>query len=185
MSSCEHFCKNHEHICGGHSVSNLNQTLDELDFERGIWYAAQFGDFEKVQKLIRNGVDVDLRDSAGYTSLHYAARNGHLNICKLLLENKADIDAVTRSGRATALHRACSAGHVKIVKYLVEQKADGKLIDGDGKTVLHRAAEVNNFEICQTITSTYPELRMLKDNKGKLPVDYVTNDLLCRLFDIN
>lgn len=46
----------------------------------------------------------------GYTALHYASRNGHLEICKYLIENGANIDARTRSGQATALHRACAAG---------------------------------------------------------------------------
>lgn len=181
MSNCEHFCKNLRHTCVGHS--NLSQTLDELDFERGIWSAAQFGDLKRVKKLIREGVDTDLRDSAGYTSLHYAARNGHLAVCKFLVQHNADINAITRSGRATALHRACSAGQAEIVKFLLEHKADTALCDDDGKTVLHRVAENGNFENCKTIISAYPKLRLIKDNKGKLPVDYVTNDTLSELFN--
>lgn len=108
---CEHGTK--EHLCAFNatSVSNVFQTLNELDFERGIWYASQTGDVERVIKLINEQrQDVNQIDSAGYTSLHYAARNGHLKICNILVQNGANIDAITRAGRATPLHRACSAG---------------------------------------------------------------------------
>lgn len=83
-----------------------------MEFERGIWYAAQTGDLERVQKLLSDGRCVNAADQAGYTALHYAARNGHLNVCKLLLQQNADINACTRSGKATALQRACTAGNV-------------------------------------------------------------------------
>lgn len=91
-----------------HASSGVSQTLDEMEFERGIWYPAQHGEPEEVEKLIHRGVDI--RDKSGYTALHYAARNGHVNVCTLLLEYGADINATTKCGCATALHRAASAG---------------------------------------------------------------------------
>lgn len=100
-NKCTHTC------C---AVSNVCQTLNELDFERGLWYAAQYGDVDRVVKLISRGFEVDSRDAGGYTALHYAARNGHLEVCRFLLSNGADINAITKAGCATALHRAASAG---------------------------------------------------------------------------
>lgn len=91
------------------SNSTATQSLDELDFERGIWHAAQYGDLERVRKLINDSWDADTRDSAGYTALHYAARNGHMDVCKFLIDQGADINAVTRGG-VTALCRAASTG---------------------------------------------------------------------------
>jgi len=52
------------------------------------------------------------RDDCDYTALHYAARNGNEQICKLLLEEgKVDVNAVTKAG-ATALHRAAMMGNL-------------------------------------------------------------------------
>lgn len=97
--------------CPVHSVgSNVSQSLDELEFERGIWSAAQSGDLDKVISLLDKGVDVNATDGGGYTALHYAARNGRFDVCKYLLEKKADVNATTKAGMATPLHRACSAG---------------------------------------------------------------------------
>ncbi|CAG9771848.1 unnamed protein product [Ceutorhynchus assimilis] len=101
---------NHECKCSSDSTI-ARQSLEEMDFERGIWSAAQNGNIERVKKLSDSWkFQVDQRDSAGYTALHYAARNGHLSVCEYLVEKGADIDATTKSGLATALHRAVSAG---------------------------------------------------------------------------
>lgn len=62
---------------------------------------------------------VNSPDNAGYTPLHYAARKGYVEICKILIQNGALIDAQTKSGLATPLHKAAVAGnnhHLNFVK---------------------------------------------------------------------
>ncbi|CAK1603146.1 unnamed protein product [Parnassius mnemosyne] len=108
------------------SMKNVNksvcQTLSEMDWERGLWNAAFSGDEEKVKMLInkaRNAKEiVNCPDNAGYTPLHYAARSGHVNICNILLQNGADINAETRSGKATPLHKAAAAGIIIEYSYI-------------------------------------------------------------------
>lgn len=70
------------------------------------------GNKDRVRELLTKGTHVDARDGAGYTALHYAARCGDTDMCKLLLSAGADINAITRAGRATALHRAAMTGEV-------------------------------------------------------------------------
>ncbi|XP_057327626.1 ankyrin repeat domain-containing protein 39-like isoform X1 [Microplitis mediator] len=131
----------HDHdTCKLDSGTNVRQTISEMDFERGIWYAAQSNDIDRVKKLLDKGASVSEEDSAGYMALHYAARAGHYDVCKLLLENGAKVNAITRCGRATALHRAAMRGHENIVRLLFKFGADLNLQDADGYTALHRAA---------------------------------------------
>lgn len=104
MSHC------HDHNCNSAGASSVCQTLEELDFERGIWFAAQYGDLDRIEKLLSQGTSADSRDRSGYTALHYAARNGHVEACECLLRNGADVNAVTKSGQATVLHRVATAG---------------------------------------------------------------------------
>ena len=64
---------NHVHSdqCCSHTpaVRSVHQTLDELDFERGIWSAALTGDEDKIKQHLKKRTDPDVTDSAGYTAL--------------------------------------------------------------------------------------------------------------------
>ena len=53
--------------------------------------------------------DVNYQRQNGYTKLHDAARDGHLDKCKNLLDLGAGLDIKTMSGY-TALHLAASNG---------------------------------------------------------------------------
>lgn len=81
-------------------ISTLNLTLP---------LAAIYNEVERVREFIKKGQAM-ARDDCDYTALHYAARNGNVEICKVLLdEGKVDVNAVTKAG-ATALHRAAMMG---------------------------------------------------------------------------
>lgn len=81
-------------------ISTLNLTLP---------LAAIYNEVERVREFIKKGQAM-ARDDCDYTALHYAARNGNEQICKVLLdEGKVDVNAVTKAG-ATALHRAAMMG---------------------------------------------------------------------------
>ena len=79
----------HRHEDGGGGgccetkTSSTVQTLDEVDFERGIWAAARDGDKDRVRDLLSRGTEPSVRDSASYTALHYAARGGHKEVCRV------------------------------------------------------------------------------------------------------
>lgn len=58
------------HSCGRHQTNpSVSQTLDEMEFERGIWTAALNDDLDGVIRQLDRGVNVNLTDSAGYTAL--------------------------------------------------------------------------------------------------------------------
>ncbi|XP_064428642.1 ankyrin repeat domain-containing protein 39 isoform X3 [Mirounga angustirostris] len=119
------------------SASSVQQTLDEMDFDRGIWSAALNGDLGRVKYFIQKAADPSQPDSAGYTALHYASRNGHYAVCQLLLESGAKCDAQTHGG-ATALHRASYCGHTEIARLLLSHGSNPRLVDDDGMTSLHK-----------------------------------------------
>ena len=56
------------------------------------------------------------------TPLHLAAAHGHLDIVRVLLKNKADINFVNEHGN-TALHYACFWGYTGIAEELVSHGA--------------------------------------------------------------
>eukprot|EP00070_Physeter_catodon_P023190 XP_023985625.1 ankyrin repeat domain-containing protein 39 isoform X1 [Physeter catodon] len=122
------------------AAPGVQQTLDEMDFERGIWSAALNGDLGRVKYLIQKAADPSQPDSAGYTALHYASRNGHYAVCQFLLESGAKCDAQTHGG-ATALHRASYCGHTDIARLLLSHGSNPRLVDDDGMTSLHKSID--------------------------------------------
>lgn len=60
-------------------------------------YAAVFGNLSEVVELAR-GVDIDEPGVCGYTALHGAAENGHLDVIRLLLEAGASVNPALNSG---------------------------------------------------------------------------------------
>ncbi|KAJ8679490.1 hypothetical protein QAD02_015277 [Eretmocerus hayati] len=176
-SNCDH---KDGSCCSSASGSSVRQTLSELDFERGIWYAAQSNDLERVNHLLLKGTPVDVEDDAGYTALHYAARNGHDKICKKLLDHGANVNAITRSGKATALHRAVSQKHLRTVELLLKANADVNQQDADGYTALHRSI----ISDCDQITKLLiPKTNLdLKDKSGLTPKEMASNKNRNHLF---
>ena len=86
-----------------------------------IHFAAFKGYVTFVKKLLADGVNVDSKDFSNNheTPLMYAAKSGHLEVVKLLIENKADFEYKDAHKR-NALYRACEFGHLEIVKFLME-----------------------------------------------------------------
>ncbi|XP_033760138.1 ankyrin repeat domain-containing protein 39-like isoform X1 [Pecten maximus] len=168
---------NSSHSCSGHFASpSVHQTLDELDFGRGIWMSALDGDVDEVEKHLSKGVSPNLTDNSGYTALHYACRHGRKLVCELLLRHGADANSMTKSGRVTPLHRAAYCGHEDIVSILLKNRADPLIKDVDGKTALHKAVEEGKTAVMKLIVTQCPSCTSVVDSKDKKPVDYLSAD---------
>ena len=89
--------------------------------------AVSNGKLDQVKTYIESGKDVDTpRDLFNHTALMIAAAEGHLNVVKLLLKAKANVNL--EGGKEyhprTALMAAVSVGHIKVTKHLINAKAD-------------------------------------------------------------
>ncbi|GCB63040.1 hypothetical protein scyTo_0011559 [Scyliorhinus torazame] len=152
--------------------SSVHQTLEEMDFDRGIWSAASNGDFKGVQRFLEKGIDPNVPDLSGYTALHYASRRGDYEVCEYLLRKGANSNAQTKGG-ATPLHRAAYCGHLAVLKLLLSYGAVPAITDDDGATPLHKAAERGHQEACEALLQHTPALRTAKDRRSRAPHDLV------------
>ncbi|CAF3138304.1 unnamed protein product [Rotaria sp. Silwood2] len=59
----------------------------------------------------------------GNTPLFGAAKKGHVEICEYLIDNGADVNAITMTG-ATPLYTATEEGHLEVVVLLIRHGAD-------------------------------------------------------------
>lgn len=99
---------------------------------------------------------VEEKKDDGYTALHLAALNNHVEIAELLVhQGKANMDK-QNVNLQTALHLAVERQHVQIVKLLVREGANLNIPDKDGDTPLHEALRHH----------TLSQLRQLQDVEG-------------------
>ena len=89
----------------------------------GIVEAVIAGDVEKVEDLLTNGADPNAKGKDSFSLLHFAARHGHAEVAKLLIEHGADVNDRNRYVYTTPLHEAAANGHAAVAKLLLEHGA--------------------------------------------------------------
>lgn len=99
--------------------------------------ACFFGHEPIVAYLLKKGAKVNIpaQNPSKVMPLHSAVARNDFNICQLLINNGAAINAQQTQG-VTALHSAAHRGNLAIVKLLVENGADISLKMDDGTTAL-------------------------------------------------
>jgi len=105
--------------CCQQRVTSVCQTLEEIDFERGIWSAALNGDTERVKKLLSRIENPDVPDSSSFTALvsevdFWQSLRQYTLIIFPLLIFKQHLKLVNRLGDYLILS-ACHAYYVRSV----------------------------------------------------------------------
>ena len=105
-----------------------------------IHEAARAGDVKTVEALLKAHPDLvsSKEEKYGQTPLHIAAFNDRIDVAKLLIADKADVNAQANNG-ATPLHLAAAKGNKDIVELLLASKANINAVDHDGWSPLHSA----------------------------------------------
>ncbi|SET47813.1 ankyrin repeat domain-containing protein [Hymenobacter actinosclerus] len=110
----------------------------------------------EVQALLVAGADanapVEMMPGFPTTFLVIAAGNGHLDVVKALVKNKAQVDK-TDSFQMTPLMAAAANGSLDVVEFLLANGANPKAKDKDGKDVLAAAKEGENADVIKLIKS--------------------------------
>ena len=110
-----------EHVLEGHILPKLGKNL--LD------------DHEALQAFLKEGQDVNMKDSEGRTALHFACGYGEMKCAEILVKEGSDVNA-TDKNKNTPLHYAAGYGRVDLVELLVEGGASVTLVNNDGKSPL-------------------------------------------------
>ena len=84
------------------------------------------------------------------TPLHGAAKEGHFEICKLIIE-KVVVKNPSDDNGVTPLHCAAKYDKLEICKLIIENIGDNNPSDNHGTTPLHHAATNSNLEMCKLI----------------------------------
>mmetsp|Transcript_51664 Transcript_51664/g.122982 ORF Transcript_51664/g.122982 Transcript_51664/m.122982 type:complete len:330 (+) Transcript_51664:86-1075(+) len=109
--------------------------------------AVQHGDVQTAKSLLQargddsctGGTLAGLSDEYGWAPLHYAASGGHVELCEILLQARADVNA-TLPDFSTPLMLAVEEGKMRTARLLLDNGARTRCKDEAGFTVLERCA---------------------------------------------
>ncbi|XP_061838603.1 histone-lysine N-methyltransferase EHMT2 [Nerophis lumbriciformis] len=138
---------------------------------RQLYPAAKQGEVQKVLLMLMEGIDPTYQpDSQNRRSaLHAAAQRGLLEVCYILLQAGAQIDAQDRDLR-TPLLEAIVNNHIEVARYLVQNGACVYHVETDGYTGLHHSAKQGNLEIVSMLLETGQVDVNGQDNGGWTPI---------------
>ena len=134
--------------------------------------AADTGNLVRLKECISKGVDKGAKNKYGYSALHLASGNGHLEIVQYLIETcHVDKEAKDKRG-STALHVTSYHGQLNIVKYLVEIcHVNTEAKDNSGWTALHRASKHGHLEIVKYLVAKCHFDKEASDDDGRSAYD--------------
>ncbi|SBT45450.1 ankyrin, putative [Plasmodium ovale wallikeri] len=172
---------------GGRSYSDLDAYVGEYwesfenyaGFDRmcdlqPIHLATKEGNIELVKKILTSGTYINSKTRVRkFTALHLSASKGDMDSVKFLIDNNADINALS-SDNETPLWCASISNHLEVCKYILEKGARLNF-SGDKKydTPLHAASMMGNFEIVKLLISNGADITCL-DLNWLEPVHYAS-----------
>ncbi|XP_076610020.1 histone-lysine N-methyltransferase EHMT2 isoform X3 [Chaetodon auriga] len=138
---------------------------------RQLYPAAKQGEVQRVLLMLMEGIDPTYQpDSQNRRSaLHAAAQRGLLEVCYMLVQAGAQVDAKDKDLR-TPLLEAIINNHVEVARYLIQNGACVYHTEEDGYTGLHHAAKLGNQEIVSMLLETGQVDVNAQDSGGWTPV---------------
>jgi ankyrin repeat protein len=136
--------------------------------------SARRGRSEDVQRLLADGVPVDVRDPEfGATALMWATHDGYAETVRILLAGGADVNAYDTHPEfgGTALMKAATAGHVDVVDLLLAAGAEPDAVDVWGTTALMKAVWRGHAAVAGRLLQVGADPAIV-DDEGKTALDY-------------
>uniref|UniRef100_A0A4W6ER57 Euchromatic histone-lysine N-methyltransferase 2 n=1 Tax=Lates calcarifer TaxID=8187 RepID=A0A4W6ER57_LATCA len=137
---------------------------------RQLYPAAKQGEVQRVLLMLMEGIDPTYQpDSQNRRSaLHAAAQRGLLEVCYMLVQAGAQVDAQDKDLR-TPLLEAIINNHIEVARYLIQNGACVYHVE-DGYTGLHHAAKLGNLEIVNMLLETGQVDVNAQDSGGWTPI---------------
>jgi ankyrin repeat protein len=136
----------------------INVNLASKNGENALMMASFDGDLATVKMLV-----VEKKaavNKTGWSPIHYAATNGHLQIVQFLMANGALVNALSPS-ETTPLMMSIGSGNEQLIKYLLDNGADLSMRNHEGYTAIDIAQLFGKDDIRDGLTARWQKLYKL------------------------
>ena len=140
----------------GHNINSKMSIFNQAPIHK-IIESNKEEKYDVLKKMIDMGADPRIKDSNGWTALHYACQYGDEKGVEILINSNIIIDDYSNNHK-TALHLASSLNFPNIVILLLSKNADPNFKDHNGCTSLHMAAKHGNVECLSLLLSNKADL---------------------------
>ena len=151
----------------------FKESVDFRESANDVISAAKSGDVGEVERLIRSGVDINIRDNGGNTALILASYYDHIEVVKLLIEAGVDLN-IRDDESSTALILASYQNNIEVVKLLTEGGANLNIRSNAGITALIWASYRNHIEVVKLLLENFADECIL-DNKERSFYDHLNS----------
>jgi ankyrin repeat protein len=131
---------------------------------------------DKVKNYLNKGGEVDAFGEYNSTPLHYACREGNIEIVKLLLDFGADIDAKNSYSTIYPIFDTLSSKKLDntllIIELLIDKGADKDVVDSFGNTLLHQAIEKESMELIEYFIQLGCDVNATERHDKDTPLHY-------------
>ncbi len=139
--------------------------------KEALLIAAREGNKKKVEELLKAGVSPDTASRNSYGALGYAGIGGHLEIMKLLIAHKADVNRRARFMK-TPLNVTAGSSHIASAKLLLANGAEVSLANGNGAFVTHESAFWGQPEMLEFLLTEAKVDPNLRSKNGQTALHY-------------
>ncbi|KFA61316.1 hypothetical protein S40285_05975 [Stachybotrys chlorohalonatus IBT 40285] len=154
-----------------------NQRNFDADVQDGsgwtpLMISASVPDSEAVLKLLlQKDADVNAKNSAGQTALHFVASKKNLDVARLLINATPPASTRVRDRRGQyPIHRAAAVGSVPMVQLLLKNRSPLNATDNEGYTPLHHAIAEGHGDTAVVLLKEGAD-HTLKNSEDILPLD--------------
>ena len=182
--NCLHIAALDEHLNLCKMLIDKHKVDVNVADKRGwtaVHFSAQSGNCQLVAYFAEMGTDVHLKTNDGSNCLNIAAYQGHLNLCKMLIDkHKVDLHMTDNDGW-TALHYSAQSGNCELVAYFAEMGIDIHLKTNDGRNCLHIAALKGHLNLCKMLIDKHKVDVNVADKRGWTAVHFSAQSGNCQL----
>ena len=142
------------------------------DDELSVFEAAAFGRIAPLRRILEEDPEQVAARIDGFTPLHLAVYGGRAEACRLLIEQGADLNAISEGeiAQVSPLGTAAFVDSIELARLLLDAGADVDAHGPDRFTALHTAAELDDVELSGLLVA-YGADRTMENRRGQRPID--------------